>query len=772
MIRLFNAEDTNFDTIGEKVIKPIDAKITRNEDEFYLDITADLTYIDYLRQDNIIVVDGPYGRMAFRISNPEKDEGILSIKANCIYEENKIAAADRGLVLRDGINTKSVSLSEDWDNVVTTLKACYEDEVIVTLVSDISYQVAYERNIDFTLSDDIKEQVDLKRQALSSTESEKDTLEDSIAKLVTKKETFSSTIQSLTTELQEIRQKLTELGSTETENQERLKLEAEIPVIEAEIQQYQADMDSIDGIVADTTVALSTVTATYDNLTNELTVLINQDIKEQAEAYLSENEKPQISYSIEIYLDKLITINDTVNLVSKSKKIDLMLHVSSYTYDCLNGVYTEVELGAKRKTLKSRLESIEENVEKNKETAKDILKAVSIFSSEYKRDEKELISRFTEEMYGNEGLLGIIQKTSSLIRQTAGSILLQVDQILQNYSTTTEMKSSIELTAQGITQSVSKTLSNYSTTTEMKAQIKLSADSITSTVSESINGIQKNISVVEQTASKISWLVKSGTSESNFSLTDRVATLIAEKLNITSYVTFTNLKTSGATVIDGSNITTGTINADLIKAGKLNGITITNGDITIENGKILISSSEGYLQAKNGSSIINLIGFDDYKTIVIGNTNYGSSTSVRLYGKEFHFGYQSNSSNATKVYVNGYEVLTEANMASLLKASKLIDSSSNNYPTISLTGKVLKPSSGNAISLGTSSNEYSAVYAASAYLKGNVELGSSVSSKFGVFGSSGATKTVVADMGSNYTLATVYEKLAELINALQSYGLV
>ena len=53
----------------------------------------------------------------------------------------------------------------------------------------------------------------------------------------------------------------------------------------------------------------------------------------------------------------------------------------------------------------------------------------------------------------------------------------------------------------------------------------------------------------------------------------------AEYKKITNAAVFTALGEEGATVINGGNISTGTINANLIKAGELSGITIRGVDI-------------------------------------------------------------------------------------------------------------------------------------------------------------------------------------------------
>ena len=53
--------------------------------------------------------------------------------------------------------------------------------------------------------------------------------------------------------------------------------------------------------------------------------------------------------------------------------------------------------------------------------------------------------------------------------------------------------------------------------------------------------IQTVKTIAEQTADKFSWLVKSGTSATNFELTDRTATLVANHINLNGLVTFSGL---------------------------------------------------------------------------------------------------------------------------------------------------------------------------------------------------------------------------------------
>ena len=56
---------------------------------------------------------------------------------------------------------------------------------------------------------------------------------------------------------------------------------------------------------------------------------------------------------------------------------------------------------------------------------------------------------------------------------------------------------------------------------------------------------------------------------SAINLSPEQATIQAQKVNLQGYVTATDLAGTGTTTINGSNITTGTINADLIKSGQI-----------------------------------------------------------------------------------------------------------------------------------------------------------------------------------------------------------
>lgn len=90
-----------------------------------------------------------------------------------------------------------------------------------------------------------------------------------------------------------------------------------------------------------------------------------------------------------------------------------------------------------------------------------------------------------------------------------------------------------------------------------------------------------------QTANKFQWLVKSGTSATDFTLTDRVVTLLSDKFDITALTTFKTKAQNGTeTVINGGAIKANTITADKIKVDSLQAISAKIGGFTINNNNI------------------------------------------------------------------------------------------------------------------------------------------------------------------------------------------
>ena len=133
--------------------------------------------------------------------------------------------------------------------------------------------------------------------------------------------------------------------------------------------------------------------------------------------------------------------------------------------------------------------------------------------------------------------------------------------------------------------------------------------------------------IAEQTSDKFSWLVKSGTSSTDFTLTDRVASLLSTQFNIDALTTFKNSAENGtSTVINGGAIKAKTIKAssidvdnlfaqDITATGTITGATLKGATAEIDAGKIgplSIAEDDGNLRFDLSDSYYLRIGGQIY----------------------------------------------------------------------------------------------------------------------------------------------------------------
>lgn len=176
----------------------------------------------------------------------------------------------------------------------------------------------------------------------------------------------------------------------------------------------------------------------------------------------------------------------------------------------------------------------------------------------------------------------------------------ELSNTLGNYSTTKQMNSAIEASKTAITSSVSET---YSTKAELttatgkitaletwkqEASQKITKDGIVATVGTyyakdtDLTAAENRITSVEskaaQTADKFNWIVKSGTSATDFTITDRLISLATASIDL-SATNLVSIISGGSAKIQAKNIT-------------LDGLVTANS-----NFKIL---ADGSIEAKNG----------------------------------------------------------------------------------------------------------------------------------------------------------------------------
>lgn len=227
-------------------------------------------------------------------------------------------------------------------------------------------------------------------------------------------------------------------------------------------------------------------------------------------------------------------------------------------------------------------------------------------------------------------LVRTVDETKSTITSVQGSITKIEDEqgnITSQMATITTEQSEIKQTAQGLTSTVSSIQTSLQ---NLDGEVDTLSSTV-STVQQTATGLTSTVTQQGETISQIRQDL--------------------DKIDISGYVTFTDLKTSGSTVINGSNITTGyisanrisggTIDADTINVENLNAANLTKGLINANR----ISNASNYLAnlyatnvytAVNYAQTVQLVnsgssGLESYGTLLKSNGVYiknGGSTTL------------------------------------------------------------------------------------------------------------------------------------------------
>lgn len=212
--------------------------------------------------------------------------------------------------------------------------------------------------------------------------------------------------------------------------------------------------------------------------------------------------------------------------------------------------------------------------------------------------------RETQKTEQHSAITALNNKTNELVRT--------VD---ETKSTITSIQGSIT----NIEDEQGNITSQMATITTEQSEIKQNAQGLTSTVSSIQTSLQNLDGEVETLSSTVSTVQQTATGLTS-TVTQQGETISEirqdlDKIDISGYVTFTDLETSGSTTINGSNITTGYISADRISGGTIDADTINVNNLNASNltkGLInanRISDASNYLTNLYATNVYNAINY-------------------------------------------------------------------------------------------------------------------------------------------------------------------
>ena len=356
MIKLFGTTDTDFSSNGDAVIQPFKAKVHKEDNgKFYLTVEADISYVDLLTANRIIVADTPQGAQAFRIKNPEKTKHKITIKAPHIsYDAENYVIAD------------SYVVDKNCNDALDHLNSATDNPSPFQTVSDIAEVNSY-RCVRTSLYDAFSTVLerwgghlvrDNYRFGIMSTIGRDNGVTVRYKKNL-KEMTCTANWDGVVTKLMPVGKD----GLLLDEVYLYSKTQYDIPFTKVVSFSQNVDQDlykDAEGHLDETA---------YNN------ALID-DLRKQGQTYVDENCVPKVNYTLKANLEKLTDIGDTIEVIDEPMGIDIVTHVISYDYDCILGKYTELEFGNFQQKVSGLMGTVNSTIQQSVEQNNSALQVV------------------------------------------------------------------------------------------------------------------------------------------------------------------------------------------------------------------------------------------------------------------------------------------------------------------------------------------------------------------------------------------------------------
>ena len=332
MIKVFDQTDTNFSSNGNVILKPLKAKVHKEDNgEYHLNLETSLEYVDYLVEGNIIVANTPQGEQAFRINNVTKTKNKLTSKCNHVFYDSK-----NYLIVDSYVVNKTCNDALDHLNNAT------EPQSEFTTLSDVGTVDSF-RCVRKSLYEAIQTVIQrwgghLVRDNFNIE------IRTSIGQDNGVTVQYKKNLKEITCEenWDNVVTKLLPVGKdgillNELEPTASLYVESTV--------QYNLPYTK--------TVSFEQNEINVEDYSSELVYkqALLDDLMLQATEYVEQNCIPQVNYTLKANLDKITDVGDTVEVVDERLGIDIMTNVIAYDYDCLLEQYTEIEFGNFKNTL-------------------------------------------------------------------------------------------------------------------------------------------------------------------------------------------------------------------------------------------------------------------------------------------------------------------------------------------------------------------------------------------------------------------------------------
>lgn len=357
MLRIFSPTDKTYTTNGDKVIQPLKATVHKEDnDAYYLDLACGTEYLTWIKSGNIIVADTPQGAQPFRILNPEITHTKITCKCNHVfYDSANYLIADSYVV------DSTCNQALDHLNTATEPKSPFET------VSDINTISSF-RCVRKSLYEAITTVLErwgghLVRDGWTIGIRESIGADNGVVVR------YGKNLKSIEASYDwgDVCTKILPEGANglllnALDGKQSIYIESstqyDIPYCKT-VQFSQSDIKQENYKTAD---------GKNDETAYKRACL--DDLRQQAQKYLEENCVPKVNYKMAANLEKITDIGDTIEVIDERMGLDMMTHVISFEFDCIQQRYTSIEFGTFKQTLSGLMGTVQQ-------TATDAAQAAS-----------------------------------------------------------------------------------------------------------------------------------------------------------------------------------------------------------------------------------------------------------------------------------------------------------------------------------------------------------------------------------------------------------
>ena len=322
MIKVFQASDTIFSSNGDKVLQPLKAVIYKEDNgEYYLDLEVSIKDAAWIVNDNIIRSDVPAawgGAQNFRVYNPYKKKDRITCRCKHVYFD-----AWKYLI------PDSYVVDKNCNDALDHLNTGCETPTPFTTFSDIPTIKTY-RCVRKSFLEAISEVINrwgghLVRDNYSISVKSNIGADNGVVVA------YGKNITDLTAEedWSSVTTKIMPVGKD--------------GLLLPEIYLY-AD-------VTYSTPYTRSVTFSQDlekeegESDEDYNGRLIADLRTQAQAFIDENQYPKINYSVKADISKITDVGDTIEVKHEPLGINVITHVISVKWDCIQERFTEVNFG-------------------------------------------------------------------------------------------------------------------------------------------------------------------------------------------------------------------------------------------------------------------------------------------------------------------------------------------------------------------------------------------------------------------------------------------